>query len=498
VPNPPPFTPRPERRALPRSLVLKAAFAGGLVTLALFVPLIAGLARMQRLTWEQMAAHGVHPAPVFYAPWPLQVPRVLVLALFALDIGFWAAHTMLPVHALAREGYFGAARRRLRRHWLIAHAPFFPTIALLAAARLHALGLSTTGAGAALFAPALAATGEGFLLRGWITTEHLLLVSLGATFLVHLALLAGITRPRRWLRNVGVLALAAGVLTAAGVFVVLPVSDGGLVRTMAAAREDARRACPGVDALEVEEQIATVYSAFSRTALDSPALRQLPYPNVPLSIAVPPALPLANLAGLAVQLDVPPRKDTQLAVGHELTVAADGAEMVLPLPAVCAAQRVLKLDRALRWQTAGPLLARSGPGELRLGFRPAPAGAPRALRPDESAPILRLLEDAGQVPPGVPHRRLPLDLPGASALPGAAAAILEDRPQPRRDHPFVLWAETAPLPLPPAPDTSGRIALVVEPESTWDEILRAIAAARRGGANEILLAPAEPHPEPLA
>ncbi|HHN74957.1 MAG TPA: hypothetical protein ENK10_06980, partial [Acidobacteria bacterium] len=177
----------------------------GAATLAMvFLPLVVGYALLQRLNWQQIVATGVYPASVFYAGFPLQIPRLLVLSLFAVDLAFWLGLlTLLPLDE--GDSVFIDARRRMRRRWLLAHAPVVPIAALLVGARLYAEALSLSGAGAAWFDAARLAGGGAPAAATWVHGESLLLVSLATCFLVHLALLAGLVRFGHWLRNMTLL-----------------------------------------------------------------------------------------------------------------------------------------------------------------------------------------------------------------------------------------------------------------------------------------------------
>lgn len=468
------------RAAAPRDAWKRALTAGALTLLALYVPLAWGYGYMQRSSWDEIAAAGLLVSPEFYAAFPLQIPRLFVLSLFAIGVATWSSLFLLLPLEDRYEGAFVAARRRLRRHWLWAHAPVIPIIVILLAARLHARALSTSGAGAALFAPDLAATGRGFAADVWIRGEHFVLGGLAVLLLMHLALLAGITRPLRWLRNMIGASVLAAVLAWIAFSVFVPLGDRGLSAVMDDARHEALRACPSLETLSLGERVAVVHSAFARTSADSPALRSLDYEQIPQTVSVPPALPFVSTVGFVAWLEGAIDVTSPIVRGTELRIAADGELTALPLPDACDAARVVKADRALAWGVLRPLLREAGAGVIHFAIR----SEPRELQGAPPAPGPRLvLVDAVDAPTDIPRARVPLPLEG-----GAPVIVPFDQPSPRGDHPPLLGAHRPPLASVPEIDAHGRTLLVVADDAPWDDVLRAIASAAAGGAVEVYLA----------
>jgi len=494
----------------PRAALRRALIAALLATLAIQLPLVVGYARIQSDAWTEMARRGIYPVPEYYGFLPLQGPRLVAMSLFAIDIGTWVALlTLLPLEGRI-PGVFAEARRRLRRRWLLAHAPLAPLAAVLGGTRLFGEAMHESGAGAAWFVPGLLAVPGTPAAELWVSVEQIVLFALSAAMLVHLTLLAGVVRPARWLRNTLLLAAAGLALALVSWWVVVPAADHGLSAATRAARDEAVRACPGVAPLAATARGAVLFEAFERTTADSPALRERPPYELPLEIAILPPLALPLAAGIAVDLsaraaDAPGRPDG-LPGGSELTVDGDGGAIVLPLPGECGTTRVAKIDRITPWSAVVPLLQELGDGPLRLGYRAAPAGRP--LRPAAAASAPRLAVGVAGLPPGVPRAKVPLPfgrkLAKGTPLPdgeiGRWRRLRRERLLPHdREAPLdVVWRDALPPAAPPPLDAEGRVALVTPDDAAWDDVLRAIAAAARAGARTIYVVSPGPESEPAS
>ncbi|MBP7148679.1 MAG: hypothetical protein KBD01_14165 [Acidobacteria bacterium] len=481
-----------DRRRAPPGARRAAVLAGAAALVAVHLPLVAGYARMQLSAWRQMTEVGIVPAAEFYAPWPLQAARLFVVALFTVDVAGWAALLALLPLDEPHEPAFSAARRRLRRRWLFAHAPVLPIAAFLVAARLFGEAQSGSGAGAAWFLPELIATSHPPASELWVRAERLVLLSLGGALAAHLALLGGIVRPTRWIRNTAAMLGVAVAVAALDIALVLPLVDGGLSRGMAAARASAAAACPGLDALPAPERVETTFNTFVRTTADSPALREYPDFALPDSVVALPPLAWSDWTGLAVRLEAP--GGALLSAGEELRAHLDGSLLAMPIPDLCGGQRVLKADRGLSWNRMREVLARAGSGPLRLAFRPAPFGGRPLVAPARPLDVV-LARPGAVVPGGVPHADVPL--PFAAELPHSRvpravaprARLREGRASPySRAAPLdPLWQDA--LPACVAPDLSNKLetALAIPPEAAWDDVLRALAAAADAGARRVFL-----------
>ncbi|MCU0230051.1 MAG: hypothetical protein MUC67_01610 [Acidobacteria bacterium] len=480
----------------PRAARHRALIAALLATLAIQVPLVVGYARAQSDVWAEMARRGIHPVPEYYGFFPLQGPRLVAISLFAVDVGSWVALLMLLPLEVRVPDVFADARRRLRRRWLLAHAPLVPLAAVLGGTRLFGEAMRESGAGAAWFVPALLAVPGTPAAELWVRVEQIVLFALAAAMLVHLALLAGVVRPARWLRNTLVLAAASLALALASWWLLVPVADRGLSTAMRAAQAEALAACPGASPLSATARGAVLYQAFERTPADGPALRERPPYELPLEVATLPPLALPLAGGVAVDLAARnggPAGPAGLPAGHALTVDGDGGASVLPLPGECGATRVAKIDRIAPWSELAPLLHELGDGPLRLGYRAALTGRP--LRPLDAERAPRLVVDGAAPPAGVPRSRVPLPF-GRTLTPGTPLPEEEIGrwprlgrsrvlPHDRESELAVVWRDALPPAAPPAVDGEGRVALAVPPAAAWDDVLRAIAAATRAGARTI-------------
>ncbi len=233
------------RSRAPRAALRRALIAALLATLAIQLPLVVGYARIQSDAWTEMARRGIFPVPEYYGFLPLQGPRLVAMSLFAIDIGTWVALlTLLPLEG-RMPGVFAEARRRLRRRWLLAHAPLAPLAAVLGGTRLFGEAMHESGAGAAWFVPGLLAVPGTPAAGLWVSVEQIVLFALSAAMLVHLTLLAGVVRPARWLRNTLLIAAAALLLALVSWWVVVPAADHGLSAATRAARAEGLEACPG-------------------------------------------------------------------------------------------------------------------------------------------------------------------------------------------------------------------------------------------------------------
>jgi len=494
----------------PRAALRRALGAALLVTLAIQLPLVAGYARIQSDAWTEMARRGIYPVPEYYGFLPLQGPRLVAMSLFSIDIGTWVALlTLLPLEG-RMPGVFAEARRRLRRRWLLAHAPLAPLAAMLGGTRLFGEAMHESGAGAAWFVPGLLAVAGTPAAELWVRVEQIVLFALSAAMLVHLTLLAGVVRPARWLRNTLLIAAAGLTLALAGWWIVVPATDRGLSAAMRDARAEALQACPGIAPLSATARGAVLFEAFERTTADSPALRERPSHELPLEIASLPPLALPLAAGVAVDLSAraagAPGRPDGLPGGCELTVDGDGGATVLPLPDECGTTRVAKIDRIAPWASVVPLLQELGDGPLRLGYRAAPTGRPLRPLAAERAPRLEL--GAEGLPAGVPRARVPLPffrrLPKGTPLPdeevGRWRRLRAGRllPHDREAELDVVWRDALPPAAPPPVDAEGRVALVTPDEAAWDDVLRAILAAARAGARTIYVVSPESAPAPSA
>lgn len=469
------------------------ALAAGLVALALVhLPLVIGYGILQRTDWGQIIATGVFPAPAFYTGWPLQYLRLMALSLFSLDLALWVALLMLlPLEDLG-ETVFHEARKRLRRRWLLTHAPLVPIAGFLVGARFFSEALALSGAGAAWFDPLTIASVHPAPAASWIRGEHMLMLSLMACFLIHLGLLAGLMRPLHWLRNMLLLLLAAAALTLIDHRLILPATDGGLLRSMTRARQEAERVCPEIRGRSALQTTEWLYDTFARTAADSPALRGLPAPMLPRSVVALPPLPLISETGLAVVLET--GGSLGLAGGSELRVTGNSNVVSWTGISPCRDARVLKIDRGLKWKQVRPVIERAGSGPLQLAFQSMPQRRPRTLRPD-AQPVLYLVRPGDQPPPGIPQTELPLGFAGPLRPPGRSLPPEQlRRIEPPRTDPYLrerpldpLWQDALPLPLPPPEDTEGRTVLRVPGGAAWDDVLRGIAAAATGGSRRIYL-----------
>jgi hypothetical protein len=491
----------------PQAALRRAVVAALLATLAIQVPLAVGYARVQSDAWAEMARRGIYPVPEYYGFFPLQGPRLVAMSLFALDVGCWVALlTLLPLEGRP-PGVFADARRRLRRRWLLAHAPLAPLAAVLGGTRLFGEAMHESGAGAAWFVPALLAVPGTPAAELWVQVEQIVLFALAAAMLVHLALLAGVVRPARWLRNTLLIAVAGLGLALFSWWVVVPAADRGLTAAMRGARAEAVEACPGAAALPATARGAVIYQAFERTTSDAPALRERPPYELPLEIASLPPLALPLAGGVAVELAARGEGGAGgrdgLPAGHALTVDGDGGAIVLPLPGECGSTRVAKIDRIAPWSAVVPLLRELGDGPLRLGYRAALTGRP--LRPLDAGRAPRLVVGGLAVPAGVPRARVPLPFgrklaEGAPLPDGEAGRWRRLRPgrllpHDRESELDVVWRDALPPAAPPPVDAEGRVALLVPDDAAWDDVLRAIAAAARAGARTIYLPSAGPGSE---
>ncbi|MDQ7087222.1 MAG: hypothetical protein Q9Q13_04875 [Acidobacteriota bacterium] len=396
----------------------------GALTLALtFLPLVTGYALLQRWNWQQIVATGIYPASVFYGGFPLQIPRLLVLSLFALDLAFWLSLWAVSPLGEGPRSVFVAARHRLRRRRLLAHAPLVPVGALIVGARLYAEALSLSGAGATWFEPARLAGGDTSPAASWVYGESLLLTSLAACFGVHLSLLAGLARPGCRLRNMLLLLAAAAGLTAVARTLVQPLADGGLTRAMNASLDRAEATCPTAASAEPIEAAARLYAIFIRTTADTPGLRRLPAAWLPPTTTALPPLPVISDSGLAVVLRGDALPSGGERGGFEYRLRGDGTAIRWPgnvLP--CPEARIFKGDRGLGWPRVLEAFGEIGEGPLTLAFRPAPLGRPLSL-PGGPPLVLRLARQAAAGSANAPPPRLPLPfrrpLASASAPSGA-------------------------------------------------------------------------------
>jgi hypothetical protein len=500
--------PHAHRARAPRAALRRALVAALLATLSIQLPLVVGYARVQSDAWTEMARRGIYPVPDYYGFLPLQGPRLVAMSLFAIDIGTWVALlTLLPLEGRG-PGVFAEARRRLRRRWLLAHAPLAPLAAVLGGTRLFGEAMHESGAGAAWFVPAMLAVPGTPAAELWVQVEQIVLFALSAAMLVHLSLLAGIVRPARWLRNTLLMAAAGLALAFTCWWLVVPAADRGLSDAMRSARTEAVAACPGIAPLDATARGAVLFQAFERTTADAPALRERPPYELPLEIAALPPLALPLAGGVAIDLSARaagrPFRPDGLPEGHELTVDGDGGATVLPLPDECGATRVAKIDRITRWSAVVPLLLELGDGPLRLGYRAAPAGRPLQPLTADRAP--RLDVGVTSLPPGVPRARVPLPfgrkLAKGSALPGDEIGRWR-RLRPGRSLPHdreteldVVWRDALPPAAPPPVDAEGRVALVTPDDAAWDDVLRAITAAARAGARTIYVVSPGSAPDP--
>ena len=450
----------------------------------LLVPLVVGYGHIQGVSWSQLSEFGFQPSPLYYGLFPLQGARLLVLSLFALDVGTWIAlFMMLPIDERGCNVY-EAARRRLRRRWLWAHAPIVSIVAILVGARLHAYAVSTSGAGAVWFAPRALSSGEGVTASAWIAGELVLLGALILCFGVHVSMLAGIVRPGRWLRNMTVALVSALGLTLVAYFGLLRASDGGLFAASGEAAAHARTLCPGAESLPLEERINALYATFARTSVDSPALRDLPYALQPLTVASLPPLSLIGMTGIAVDLVGDDGAIDALEAGQELRTDATGESFVSAGPGVCPDARVLKVDRSLEWRLVRPLLSSSGAGPLHLAFRSA-ASSQAIAAPGSPGPRLHLLERQDALPQNAPRTALPL---GFQTHLGEAPEVPVG-PAPRAEHPPRFRHASPPQVLAPRLSNDGSVALMVREDTPWDDVLRGVAAASLAGARDVYIAP---------
>jgi hypothetical protein len=449
----------------------------------LLVPLVVGYGHIQGVSFVQLSDYGFQPSPLYYGLFPLQGPRLLVLSLFALDVGTWIAlFMMLPIDERGCNPY-EAARRRLRRRWLWAHAPIVSIVAILVGARLHAYAVSSSGAGAVWFAPRALASGEGVTASAWIAGELVLLGALILCFGVHVSMLAGIVRPGRWLRNMAVALVSALGLTLVSYYGLLRASDGGLFAASNAAAAYAAEVCPGAEQLPLEERIRALYGTFSRTSVDSPALRDLPYALQPLTVTSLPPLALIGMSGIAVELVGVDGSLDALRPGQELRTDATGKSFVSAGPGVCLDARVLKMDRSLEWSVVRPLLDSTGPGRLHLAFRSASGQAVAAST--SRPPRLHLLRGNDPLPDDAPRTSLPL---GFQTDPGPAPSV-PGGPAPRAEHAQRFRHVSLPQVLAPRLSNDGSVALMVREDTPWDDVLRGLAAASLAGARDVYIAP---------
>ncbi|GEM_PF-5112965 len=493
-----------ELRRASRSARVRAALAGIVALAALHIPLIVGYATTESMAWQQITDAGYVPAPLYYAPWPLQFPRLILITLFSLNIATWIALlTLLPLDEDGSD-VFASMRRRLRRRWLYAHAPLFPVAAFMGGARLYGESLTWTGAGASWFRPALISTSHPNAATAWIASETAFLSLLSAGFAVHLIFLAGVVRPRHWMRNLTALALTGGALLAIDWYVLLPMADGGLFHSQTLARRAADRACS--NASEQPDMIRSemLFNTLQRTVADSPALRMLhPVDLPPSAIALPP-LPWLGFAGVPVRLTMRDgdggvlrdssmsRNPFELEGGWEYRLDIGGTAQRFPASPACVKARVLKIDRGLRWHHIAPLLREVGGSEVLLAFRSAPID--RAIAPVLGpGPEMIVVGDGGAIPAGIPRSDLPLAfrLPPEPSRRATSQGPWAHLP-PERRKPFErtlpsdpLWHRRLPEALPPPMDEEMRTTLVVTSQSAWDDLLRAIAAASKAGAKTI-------------
>ena len=480
----------------PRGARLLALLAGGTTVLVVALPLVAGYGAVLARLARQLAATGELPAPSWWTPWPLHAARLTVLLLFALDLGLWIALVgLLPLDDLPGAP-FESLRRRLRRRWLLAMTPVYPVAAALAGARLLARAGSTCAAGAWWFLPGVLGRDHGEGARAWIAGERGILAFFAAAFLLHLLVLAGPSRPRRWLARVAA-ALAAGtVLLATGLAVVLPLVVGAPWQAAAVARRELLASFPGLADLDPIARDDLAWNAFARTAADGPAFRGRPPWTLPPEVVALPPAPLAGLDGIAVRLVVPGdpgQAPAAMPTGMEWRIPRDGATVPLPLPRPFHGTRVLKADRGLPWSRVAAAMTRIGPGPLRIGLRPAPCGPPRALPPGH-APALVIA--TGPLPAGGPRGTVPLPFPPGTVLPRTPDP---PRPHPGRARPGrrdplvreqpldVLWQQALPLPRAVPPGPSGLVRLAVPREAAWDDVARAIVAEVLAGARRVEL-----------
>ncbi len=477
----------------PRGARQLALLAGGITVLVVALPLVAGYGGILAALAHQLAAVGECPAPSFWAPWPLHGTRIAILLMFALDLGLWIALLgLLPLEDVPGAPFL-SLRRRLRRRWLLAMTPVYPVVAALAGARLLARAVSACGAGATWFLPGILGIDHGAGARAWIAGERGLLAFFAAAFLLHLLVLAGPSRPGRWLGRVAVLSAGGGVLLAAGIGLVLPVVVGAPFRAAATAREELLHAFPALADVDPIARDDLAWNAFVRTAADGPALRGRPPWALPPSVVALPPAPVAGLAGLPLRIAGPAEPATG-GTGLEWRIPLEGPAVPLPLPRPFRPTRVLKADRALPWHRVRDHLLALGPGPLRVGLAPVPCGPPRAIPPGP-APVVVLRN--GHLPgDGPPTGQLPLPFPQGTALPpgGTERAPWPGRVRPGRRDLFsrelptdVLWQRALPLPVPVVPDENGTVRLAVPPVTPWDDVARALLAETLAGARRIEL-----------
>ncbi len=477
-------------RQVPLPALRRALVIGAVSLVLVHLPLVAGYAAMQKLAWRQIVASGLFPAPDFYAAFPLQLPRLLLIALFSIDVATWMALLALLPLDKGQGNAFVEARRRGRRRWIIAHAPLYPVAAFMIGARMHGEALSLSGAGAAWFHGSTAA-GTPSAALAWVHGEHAILASLGLALIVHLALLAGPVRPARWLRNVGVMTGLAAALAAVDLYLIVPLVDGGLVRTMRQAQDELVVSCPEAEELEASKRAGVAFDVFVRTVADSPALKHSPAAALPHSVTALPPLPLVSQSGLPVELATGALASDEERPGRELRITGDGFFEAWPT-GTCANARVLKADRGLPWWRVREIVSGLAPGALQLAFRPAPIHRPRAL--PTRAPELHVTSSRA-VPEGVPAIPLPLEFITAPSLPieplasGTLVRAGADRENPfrRKEATDPLWQDSLPMVVAPPLDRRGRTALVVYENTPWDDVLRAIAAASLAGAREVYI-----------
>lgn len=482
------FHGRSLRRA-PAAVRRNAALAGFLVLIAVHVPLVILYARLQARTWLEMAAVGIFPAPGYYGFLPLQGLRLLILVLFSMDVAVWVAMlSLLPLDTSDEAGFFINVRRRMRRSWLFIHAPLVSLAGFLAVCRLYWITSISSGVGAAWFVPGLASATLSNPALSWVRVERWLLAGLALYLFTRLAFLTGLPRPKAWARHLLQVSGAILSLTLLDAYLLVPLIDGGLSRTMARARKAEDRACPGTYELSGPSRIEILFDALVRTPADAPSLREMPQAGLPLSITALPPLPFVEGSGLPVVLEGEGKPG--LPAGMEMRVDATGTPFTLPLPPQCGNTRVLKVDRALPWTLLKLLWRDLGPGPLRLAFRPAPLGSPKNA-PQEG--ILLIQSDGKNLPPGTPLT--PLPLPFAERISEATpdwdldrlVRLPVQRTNPfRRQHPLdPLWQPVLPLAMPPPVSANGDLAFSVPSELPWDDLLRALASS--GHAKRVFL-----------
>ena len=264
-------------------------------------------------------------------------------------------------------------------------------------------------------------------------------------------------------------------LTLVGYYGLLRTSDGGLFAASNEAAAHATAICPEAEQLPLEERIRSLYATFSRTSVDSPALRDLPYALQPLTVASLPPLALIGMAGIPVELVGVSQSADALRPGQELRTDATGKTFVSGGPGICPEARVLKVDRSLQVApSAAEVMAPDPPA--------APTSAPSS---SSRPPRLHLLAPSDALPEDAPRTSLPL---GFQTDPGAAPPV-PDGPAPRAGHAQRFRHPSLPQVLAPRLSNDGSVALLVRDDTPWDDVLRGVAAASLAGARDVYIAP---------